>query len=74
MVVPGHGDVGGPDLVRAQAAEQRAVADLCRRVLAGALAVEEALRLGPYQAETVRMALERALVTSGHIDSTGSGA
>lgn len=71
VVVPGHGDVAGPELVRTQAGEQRAVADLCRRVLAGALAAAEAIRLGPYPAEYVRMALERAGVTSGPIDSTG---
>jgi glyoxylase-like metal-dependent hydrolase (beta-lactamase superfamily II) len=71
VVVPGHGDIAGPDLVRTQAGEQRAVADLCRRVLAGVLAASEAIRLGPYPAEYVRMALERAGVTSGPIDSTG---
>lgn len=70
-VVPGHGDVGGPELVRAQAAELHAVADLCRRVLAGELATEEALRRGPYPAETVRTALERARATTSPIDSTG---
>jgi glyoxylase-like metal-dependent hydrolase (beta-lactamase superfamily II) len=71
VVVPGHGDVAGPDLVRTQAGEQRAVADLCRRVLAGELGAEEAPRLAPYPAETVRMALERVRATSGPIDSTG---
>jgi glyoxylase-like metal-dependent hydrolase (beta-lactamase superfamily II) len=70
VVVPGHGDVAGPELVREQAAEQRALADLCRRVLAGELAPGEAPRRGPYPAETVRTALERARVTSGTIDST----
>src|SRR6266545_4056686 len=71
VVVPGHGDIAGPELVRAQAGEQRAVADLCRRVLAGELAPEDALGRGPYPAETVRMALERAHATTGPIDSTG---
>jgi glyoxylase-like metal-dependent hydrolase (beta-lactamase superfamily II) len=70
VLVPGHGDVAGPELVRAQAAEQRAVAELCRRVLAGELAAGEALGRGPYPAETVRTALERARATSGPIDST----
>lgn len=71
VVVPGHGDVAGPDLVRAQAAEQRAVAELCRRVLAGELAEAEAVDRGPYPAERVRTALERSRATSGPIDSTG---
>jgi glyoxylase-like metal-dependent hydrolase (beta-lactamase superfamily II) len=71
VVVPGHGDVAGPELIAVQAAEQRATADLCRRVLAGELATGEALGRGPYPAETVRMALERARATSGPIDSTG---
>ncbi|HZD73565.1 MAG TPA: MBL fold metallo-hydrolase [Actinomycetota bacterium] len=70
VVVPGHGDVAGTELVRDQAAEQHAVADLCRRVLAGELPVEEALARGPYPAETVRVALDRARATTGPIDST----
>jgi glyoxylase-like metal-dependent hydrolase (beta-lactamase superfamily II) len=72
VIVPGHGDVTGPGFVRAQAAEQHAVAGLCRRVLRAELAAEEALRLGPYPAETVRMALDRARVTTGPIDSTAT--
>jgi hypothetical protein len=48
------------------------MADLCSRVLAGELAAEEALRLGPYPAETVRMALDRTRTTTGPIDSTAS--
>lgn len=48
-----------------------AVADLCRRVLAGEMAPDDAFGRGPYPAETVRMALERARVTTGRIDSTG---
>jgi glyoxylase-like metal-dependent hydrolase (beta-lactamase superfamily II) len=71
VVVPGHGDVAGPELVRAQAGEQRAMADLCRRVLAGELAAEDAPRRGPFPAETVRIALQRAQATTGPIDSTG---
>jgi hypothetical protein len=46
------------------------MADLCRRVLAGELAAEEAPRLGPYPAETARIALDRARPTIGPIDST----
>jgi len=48
-----------------------ALADRCRRVLAGELAPEEALRRGPYPAETMRMALERVRATTDPIDSTG---
>jgi glyoxylase-like metal-dependent hydrolase (beta-lactamase superfamily II) len=70
VVVPGHGDVAGPELIRVQAGEQHAVADLCRQVLAGELTTEEALRRGPYPSETLQMALDRARATSGPIDST----
>jgi glyoxylase-like metal-dependent hydrolase (beta-lactamase superfamily II) len=72
VVVPGHGDVLDPDQVGAQATEQRAMADLCRSVLRGDLTAEDALRRGPYGAETVRTALDRARVTSGPIDATGA--
>jgi glyoxylase-like metal-dependent hydrolase (beta-lactamase superfamily II) len=72
VVVPGHGDVLDPDGVGAQAAEQRAIADLCRLVLGGELSAEDALGRGPYDAETVRTALDRARVTSGPIDASGA--
>jgi glyoxylase-like metal-dependent hydrolase (beta-lactamase superfamily II) len=72
VVVPGHGDVLDPDGVRAQAAEQRAMADLCRSVLRDELRAEDALGRGPYGMETVRTALHRARVTSGPIDATGA--
>jgi glyoxylase-like metal-dependent hydrolase (beta-lactamase superfamily II) len=71
MVVPGHGDVAGRELIAAQAGEQRALAALCAQVLAGRQTAEAALRRAPYPAETVRMALERARLTSMPIDSTG---
>ena len=71
-VVPGHGDVLDPDGVRSQAAEQRAMADLCRSVLRGELSDVDALVRGPYGAETVRTALERARATTGPIDATGA--
>jgi glyoxylase-like metal-dependent hydrolase (beta-lactamase superfamily II) len=72
VVVPGHGDVLDPDGIRAQAADQRAMAGLCRSVLRGDLSAEDALTRGPYGAETVRTALDRARVTSGPIDATGA--
>jgi glyoxylase-like metal-dependent hydrolase (beta-lactamase superfamily II) len=71
VVVPGHGDVAGRELIAAQAGEQRAMAALCAQVLAGRQTTGEALRRAPYPAETTRMALERARVTSMPIDSTG---
>jgi glyoxylase-like metal-dependent hydrolase (beta-lactamase superfamily II) len=71
-VVPGHGDVLDPDGVRSQAAEQRAMADLCRLVLRGELSDEDALVRGPYGPETVRTALERTRATTGPIDATGA--
>jgi glyoxylase-like metal-dependent hydrolase (beta-lactamase superfamily II) len=70
VVVPGHGDVLDADGVRSQAAEQRAMADLCRSVLRGELGDEDALVRGPYGTETVRSALERARATTGPIDAT----
>jgi glyoxylase-like metal-dependent hydrolase (beta-lactamase superfamily II) len=71
VVVPGHGDVSGRELIAAQAGGQRAMAALCAQVLAGRQTAEAALRRAPYPAETTRMALERARVTSMPIDSTG---
>jgi glyoxylase-like metal-dependent hydrolase (beta-lactamase superfamily II) len=71
VVVPGHGDVSGRELIAAQAGEQRAMAALCAQVLAGRQTAEAALRRAPYPAETTRTALERARVTSMPIDSTG---
>lgn len=68
VVVPGHGDVVDPAFVRGQRDEQRAMAELCRRVLERRLAVEEAVRLAPFPAATARMALERA--TTPRIDES----
>lgn len=65
-LVPDAGVAFAGDLV------EEGAPDLCRRVLAGELAPEDALRRGPYPAETVRMALERARATTDPIDSTGS--
>jgi glyoxylase-like metal-dependent hydrolase (beta-lactamase superfamily II) len=63
IAIPGHGDPGGPDWVREQAKELRAVADLGRRIAAGELDLDDAVGLTPYPAypaEDVRRPLKRA--------------
>jgi len=63
IVVPGHGDVVGPDFVRRQRQELAAMADLCGRVVTGELPAAEALRRAPFPEDHARGALERARVT-----------
>ena len=63
VVVPGHGDVVGHGFVRGQRQELAAMAGLCRRVAAGELAVEEAVRAAPFPAEAAREALARGAPT-----------
>jgi glyoxylase-like metal-dependent hydrolase (beta-lactamase superfamily II) len=63
IAIPGHGDPGGPDWVREQAAELRAVADLGERIAAGELDLDQAVAMTPYPAypaEDVRRPLKRA--------------
>jgi len=63
IAIPGHGDPGGPDWVREQTKELRAVADLGRRIAAGELDLDDAVGLTPYPAypaEDVRRPLKRA--------------
>ena len=63
IAVPGHGDPGGADWVRDQAAALRAVADLGRRMAAGELELDDAVELTPYPdypAEDIRRPLKRA--------------
>ena len=63
VAIPGHGDPGGTDWVREQAAELRAIADLGRRIAAGELDFDEAVAMTPYPAypaEDVRRPLKRA--------------
>jgi glyoxylase-like metal-dependent hydrolase (beta-lactamase superfamily II) len=63
LAIPGHGDPGGPEWVRQQAAELRAVADLGRRIAAGELDLEAAVSMTPYPAypaEDIRRPLKRA--------------
>jgi glyoxylase-like metal-dependent hydrolase (beta-lactamase superfamily II) len=56
-VVPGHGDVVGHGFVAGQRDELAAMAALCRRVAAGELPAEEAVRAAPFPAEVAREAL-----------------
>ena len=63
IAVPGHGDPGGPQWVAEQAAALHVVADLGRRIAAGAIGLDEALASNPYPAfppEDVRRPMRRA--------------
>jgi len=63
VAVPGHGDPGGADWVREQAAALRAVADLGKQIATGELELDDAVALTPYPdypAEDVRRPLKRA--------------
>jgi glyoxylase-like metal-dependent hydrolase (beta-lactamase superfamily II) len=62
-VVPGHGDVVDHGFVAGQRGELAAMAALCRRVAAGELPAEEALRAAPFPEEVAREALARAAAT-----------
>jgi glyoxylase-like metal-dependent hydrolase (beta-lactamase superfamily II) len=59
-VVPGHGDVVGHGFVAGQREELAAMAALCRRVAAGELAAEAAVRGAPFPEDTARQALALA--------------
>jgi glyoxylase-like metal-dependent hydrolase (beta-lactamase superfamily II) len=63
VVVPGHGDVVGHGFVRGQREELAAMAALCRRVAAGELPAEAAVRAAPFPEPFARDALERAAAT-----------
>jgi glyoxylase-like metal-dependent hydrolase (beta-lactamase superfamily II) len=63
IAVPGHGDPGGADWVREQAAALRVVADLGKRIAADELELDEAVSMTPYAdypAEDIRRPLKRA--------------
>jgi glyoxylase-like metal-dependent hydrolase (beta-lactamase superfamily II) len=60
VIVPGHGDVVDRAFVRSQHEELVAVAELATMVIGGEVGIEEAVGLGPYPAEVMRSALERA--------------
>ncbi|MFQ5522296.1 MAG: MBL fold metallo-hydrolase [Acidimicrobiia bacterium] len=61
LVVPGHGSVMDRHAVDDQLAELTKVAALASFVVAGEMRLEEAITHGPYAAEVMRSALERAL-------------
>ena len=63
-VVPGHGDVVGHRFVAGQREELAAMAALCRRVAAGELPAEEAIRAAPFPEEVAREALAWASATA----------
>ena len=74
IAIPGHGDPGGPDWVRQQAGELRALADLGRRIASDELDLDEAVAMTPwpaYPAEDVRRPLKRA---AAHARSELTGA
>jgi glyoxylase-like metal-dependent hydrolase (beta-lactamase superfamily II) len=58
-VVPGHGDVVGHRFVQGQREELAAMAGLCRRVAAGELTADEAVRAAPFPETFARQALAR---------------
>ena len=60
-VVPGHGSVGGRAFVEEQLVAQRETAALARRLHAGELDLEAAVRLAPFSAGAAREAFERGL-------------
>ena len=64
VIVPGHGDHAGRAFADEQAASFFALADLARRVHAGAMTLDDAVTATPFPAhppELVRRPLERAL-------------
>jgi glyoxylase-like metal-dependent hydrolase (beta-lactamase superfamily II) len=61
IVVPGHGDLDGRSLMERQAGEFGANAALARRVVAGDIDLEGAVRVSPYPADAAREPLERAI-------------
>ena len=63
IAIPGHGDSGGPDWVREQASQLRALAELGRRIAGGELDLDDAVAMTPwpaYPADDVRRPLKRA--------------
>lgn len=72
VVVPGHGDVVDSRFVSHQHEELVAVTDLAALVLKGELSMDEAGRRGPYPAEVMATALDRAVVMASPPDSPPS--
>lgn len=59
-IVPGHGDVVGPEFVSTQQEELALVAEMASRYVRGEIGLEEAAAGGPYPAEVMQGALLRA--------------
>ncbi|HYJ72875.1 MAG TPA: hypothetical protein VE265_10420, partial [Actinomycetota bacterium] len=72
-VVPGHGDVVGHAFVSGQRDELAAMAALCRRVAAGELAADEAVRAAPFPAEFARDALALSARAAGPAGGAAPG-
>lgn len=62
VVVPGHGDLADPAFVATQLSELESIAALAAQVHEEGMALAEAVRRGPYPADTMHTALERALM------------
>jgi glyoxylase-like metal-dependent hydrolase (beta-lactamase superfamily II) len=77
VAIPGHGDPGGADWVRDQAAALRVVADLGKRIAAGDLELDDAVSMTPYPdypAEDIRRPLKRAAAHArGELTGAASG-
>lgn len=65
VIVPGHGDVVDPGFVENQIQELVAVAELASAFVDGEVDLAEAVEKGPYDADTMRSALLRALAVAG---------
>jgi glyoxylase-like metal-dependent hydrolase (beta-lactamase superfamily II) len=63
-IVPGHGDVVGPQFVRDQTEELSRVAVIATGLLEGELELAEAVTAGPYDEDVMRAALLRAQVVA----------
>jgi glyoxylase-like metal-dependent hydrolase (beta-lactamase superfamily II) len=62
VVVPGHGEPADRAFADRQTGELGEVAALCRAVVAGELAADDAIRSSPYSVVTTRHALRRARI------------
>lgn len=60
VVVPGHGDVVGPEFVRMQQRELSEVAELASAYVSGQMSLGQAVSSGPYPREVMESAMRRA--------------
>jgi glyoxylase-like metal-dependent hydrolase (beta-lactamase superfamily II) len=66
-VVPGHGDVADLAFVDRSIAEVAAIAELAGRVVAGELALDDAIAAAPYPAAPAREAIERGMAQAAGV-------